>query len=161
VTREDHGPLADTLIRLYADAQQAEHKRSMAFELGDYDRRLLRFAGLFRARLHGPERGHGDRARRSTRAGRRSASASTRPRSDPSRLVQKYCRGRARPSAGDHATRGRNLSELHRLRRRLVAIERRLLPSLDLRRRQIAACLYEERREAAAARSRSPTCARP
>ena len=47
----------------------------------------------------------------------------------------------------------RNLSELHRLRRRLVAIER-ALPSLDLRRRQIAACLYEERREAAAARSR-------
>jgi V/A-type H+-transporting ATPase subunit D len=46
----------------------------------------------------------------------------------------------------------RNLSELHRLRRRLVAIER-ALPSLDLRRRQIAACLYEERREAEAARS--------
>ena len=51
VTREDHGPLADTLIRLYAEAQQAEHKRSMAFELGDYDRRLLRFAGLFRTRF--------------------------------------------------------------------------------------------------------------
>ena len=47
----------------------------------------------------------------------------------------------------------RNLSELHRLRRRLVAIER-ALPSLDLRRRQIAACLYEERRETDAARSR-------
>ena len=47
----------------------------------------------------------------------------------------------------------RNLTELHRLRRRLAAIER-ALPSLDLKRRQIAACLYEERREAAAERSR-------
>lgn len=47
----------------------------------------------------------------------------------------------------------RNLTELHRLRRRLAAIER-ALPSLDLKRRQIGASLYEERREAAAARSR-------
>lgn len=46
-----------------------------------------------------------------------------------------------------------NLSELHRLRRRLVAIER-ALPSLDLKRRQIAACLYEERRLLEAGRSR-------
>jgi V/A-type H+-transporting ATPase subunit B len=51
VTREDHGPLADTLIRLYAEAQQAEHKRTMAFELGEHDRRLLRYAELFRARF--------------------------------------------------------------------------------------------------------------
>lgn len=46
-----------------------------------------------------------------------------------------------------------NLSELHRLRRRLVAIER-ALPSLDLKRRQVAACLYEERHLLAAGRSR-------
>lgn len=46
----------------------------------------------------------------------------------------------------------RNPTELHRLRRRLAAIER-ALPSLDLKRRQIAACLYAERGEAAAARS--------
>jgi len=46
-----------------------------------------------------------------------------------------------------------NLSELHRLRRRLVAIER-ALPSLDLKRRQIGACLYEERRLLEAGRSR-------
>jgi V/A-type H+-transporting ATPase subunit D len=47
----------------------------------------------------------------------------------------------------------KNLSELHRLRRRLVAIER-ALPSLDLKRRQIAARLYEERRLLEAGRSR-------
>lgn len=46
-----------------------------------------------------------------------------------------------------------NLTELHRLRRRLAAIER-ALPSLDLKRRQIAACLYEERHLLAATRSR-------
>lgn len=46
-----------------------------------------------------------------------------------------------------------NLSELHRLRRRLVAIER-ALPSLDLKRRQIAARLYEERRLLEVGRSR-------
>ena len=51
MTREDHGPLADTLIRFYADAQQAEHKRSMAFELGEHDQRLLRFAAMFRSRF--------------------------------------------------------------------------------------------------------------
>ena len=51
VTREDHGPLADALIRFYADAQQAEHKRAMAFELGEHDRRLLRFAEMFRSRF--------------------------------------------------------------------------------------------------------------
>lgn len=46
-----------------------------------------------------------------------------------------------------------NLSELHRLRRRLTAIER-ALPSLDLKRRQIAGCLLEERRLLEAGRSR-------
>jgi V/A-type H+-transporting ATPase subunit D len=48
-----------------------------------------------------------------------------------------------------------NLTELHRLRRRLVAIER-ALPSLDLKRRQIATTLQEERQllEAGQARCR-------
>jgi V/A-type H+-transporting ATPase subunit D len=46
-----------------------------------------------------------------------------------------------------------NLTELHRLRRRLAAIER-ALPSLDLKRRQIGACLYEERRLLESSRSR-------
>jgi V/A-type H+-transporting ATPase subunit B len=51
VTREDHGPLANALIRLYADAQQAEQKRAMAFDLSEHDRRLLRFGELFRMRF--------------------------------------------------------------------------------------------------------------
>lgn len=48
-TREDHGPLATALVRLYADAADAERKRSMAFDLTGRDRRLLRFAERFRA----------------------------------------------------------------------------------------------------------------
>jgi V/A-type H+-transporting ATPase subunit B len=39
------------MIRLYAQALEAERKRSMSFELTDLDQRLLRFAGLFRERL--------------------------------------------------------------------------------------------------------------
>jgi V/A-type H+-transporting ATPase subunit D len=46
-----------------------------------------------------------------------------------------------------------NLTELHRLRRRLAAIER-ALPSLDLKRRQIAASLQEERQLLETGRSR-------
>jgi V/A-type H+-transporting ATPase subunit B len=50
-TREDHGPVAGAMIRLYAQALEAERKRSMSFELSDLDRRLLQFAVLFRRRL--------------------------------------------------------------------------------------------------------------
>jgi len=46
-----------------------------------------------------------------------------------------------------------NLTELHRLRRRLAAIER-ALPSLDLKRRQISASLLEERLLLETSRSR-------
>ena len=48
-TREDHGPLATALVRLYAEAADAERKRSMAFDLDGRDRRLLGFAERFRA----------------------------------------------------------------------------------------------------------------
>lgn len=51
VTREDHGPLMNTLIRLYSAARDAEQKQAMAFELAEFDRRLLRFARLFRDRF--------------------------------------------------------------------------------------------------------------
>ncbi len=51
VTRADHGDLANAMIRLYAQAEDAERKRAMAFDLTDYDRRLLRYRTLFRERF--------------------------------------------------------------------------------------------------------------
>lgn len=49
VTRADHGELATAMIRLYAQAEEAERKRAMAFDLSDYDRRLLAYRAAFRA----------------------------------------------------------------------------------------------------------------
>lgn len=41
----------NTMIRFYSGARDAEQKQSMAFELSDYDRQLLKFGGLFRERF--------------------------------------------------------------------------------------------------------------
>ncbi|MFM7676344.1 MAG: V-type ATP synthase subunit B [Synechococcus sp.] len=51
VTREDHGQIMNTTIRLYSAARDAEQKQAMAFELSDYDRQLLQFGTLFRQRF--------------------------------------------------------------------------------------------------------------
>ncbi len=50
-TREDHAPLMNAMIRFYAGALEAEKKQSMAFELSDFDRELLKFGTLFRQRF--------------------------------------------------------------------------------------------------------------
>jgi len=50
-TREDHNQVMNTAIRLYAAARDAQQKRAMAFDLSDYDERLIRFGGLFRERF--------------------------------------------------------------------------------------------------------------
>ncbi len=50
-TREDHGQLMNTMIRLYAGAQDAEQKRAMAFELSTFDEKLLHFGRLFEQRF--------------------------------------------------------------------------------------------------------------
>jgi V/A-type H+-transporting ATPase subunit B len=50
-TREDHPQVMNTMIRLYASAVEAEKKQAMAFELTDFDTKLLRFGGLFRTRF--------------------------------------------------------------------------------------------------------------
>lgn len=50
-TREDHPQVMNTMIRLYAGATEAQRKQSMAFELTDYDRKLLKFGDLFRSRF--------------------------------------------------------------------------------------------------------------
>jgi len=51
VTREDHAQVMNAMIRLYANAREAETKKAMAFELSDYDERALRFGRLFRERF--------------------------------------------------------------------------------------------------------------
>src|SRR5215470_7947988 len=51
VTREDHSQLMNTLIRLYSGGKDAQQKQAMAFDLSDYDRKLIRFADLFTARF--------------------------------------------------------------------------------------------------------------
>ena len=51
VTREDHSQLMNTMIRLYSGGEEARRKQAMAFELTDYDRKLIKFAELFRERF--------------------------------------------------------------------------------------------------------------
>lgn len=47
VTREDHGELANTMIRLFADSKKAKERRAMGFKLSKWDEKLLYFAHLF------------------------------------------------------------------------------------------------------------------
>jgi V/A-type H+-transporting ATPase subunit B len=51
VTREDHGEIANTQIRLYADAKKARERESMGFKLSRWDEKLLQFAKLFEERM--------------------------------------------------------------------------------------------------------------
>ena len=50
-TREDHGQIMNTMVRLFSEARDAEQKQAMAFELSDFDRQLLKFGALFRERF--------------------------------------------------------------------------------------------------------------
>lgn len=50
-TREDHSAVMNTMIRFYAGARDAERKQAMAFELSEYDQRLLRYGTLFKERF--------------------------------------------------------------------------------------------------------------
>ncbi|MCG8455912.1 MAG: V-type ATP synthase subunit B [Holophagales bacterium] len=51
VTREDHGQIMNTMIRLFSGARDAEQKQAMAFELSAFDKRLVRFGELFQERF--------------------------------------------------------------------------------------------------------------
>ncbi len=51
VTREDHSQIMNTMIRFYSAARDAEQKQAMAFELSEFDQRVLRFGRLFRSRF--------------------------------------------------------------------------------------------------------------
>ncbi len=47
-TREDHGEIMNTCIRLYSDAQQSKKKHSMGFRLSKWDKKLIEYADVFR-----------------------------------------------------------------------------------------------------------------
>lgn len=51
VTREDHGELANTMIRLYADSKKARERQGMGFRLSRWDEKLLRYSFLFEERM--------------------------------------------------------------------------------------------------------------
>ncbi|MCY4177692.1 MAG: V-type ATP synthase subunit B [Endozoicomonadaceae bacterium] len=46
-TREDHPQIMNVMIRFYSDAVSAKQKRTMAFELSNYDHKVLKFEKLF------------------------------------------------------------------------------------------------------------------
>ena len=50
-TREDHPQVMNALVRLYADAKQAQTKKENGFDLNDYDKRCLSFALEYADRL--------------------------------------------------------------------------------------------------------------
>lgn len=47
VTRDDHGDLANAMIRLYAESKKAGERQSMGFKLSRWDEKLLSYSGLF------------------------------------------------------------------------------------------------------------------
>lgn len=51
VTREDHGEVANTMIRLYADSKKARERQGMGFKLSRWDEKLLRYSFLFEERM--------------------------------------------------------------------------------------------------------------
>jgi V/A-type H+-transporting ATPase subunit B len=51
VTREDHGELANAMIRLYAESKKARERHSMGFRLSRWDEKLIHFAKLFEKEL--------------------------------------------------------------------------------------------------------------
>lgn len=51
VTREDHGDLANTMIRLYSDSKKAKERESMGFKLSLWDEKLLKYSDLFEEKM--------------------------------------------------------------------------------------------------------------
>jgi len=50
-TRADHRAIMDGMIQLYAQYRETEEKRSMGFRMSDWDRKLLKYGGLFESRM--------------------------------------------------------------------------------------------------------------
>jgi len=51
VTREDHGDIANTLIRLYADSKKAKERESMGFKLSRWDEKLIAYSEQFEKKM--------------------------------------------------------------------------------------------------------------
>lgn len=51
VTREDHGDLANAMIRLYAESKKARERQSMGFKVSKWDEKLLHYSHLFEDRM--------------------------------------------------------------------------------------------------------------
>src|SRR6185437_9317216 len=51
VTREDHGDLANAMIRLYAESKKARERQGMGFKLSRWDEKLLGYSKLFEKRM--------------------------------------------------------------------------------------------------------------
>lgn len=51
VTREDHGDIANALIRLYADSKKAKERQAMGFKLSRWDEKLINYARLFEKKM--------------------------------------------------------------------------------------------------------------
>lgn len=51
VTREDHGDLANAMIRLYAESKKARERQGMGFKLSRWDEQLLHYSILFEERM--------------------------------------------------------------------------------------------------------------
>lgn len=51
VTREDHGDLANAMIRLYAESKKARERRAMGFKLSRWDEKLLAYSHLFEEKM--------------------------------------------------------------------------------------------------------------
>lgn len=51
VTREDHGELANAMIRLYAESKKARERQGMGFKLSRWDEKLLHYSNLFEKQM--------------------------------------------------------------------------------------------------------------
>lgn len=51
VTREDHGDIANGLIRLYADSKKAKERQSMGFKISRWDEKLIAYGELFEKQM--------------------------------------------------------------------------------------------------------------
>jgi V/A-type H+/Na+-transporting ATPase subunit B len=51
VTREDHGDLANAMIRLYSESKKARERQSMGFKISRWDEKLLQYSILFEDRM--------------------------------------------------------------------------------------------------------------
>jgi len=50
-TRDDHRPIMDGMIQLYANYQETLEKKSMGFRMSDWDQKLLKYGEMFEAEL--------------------------------------------------------------------------------------------------------------